>query len=71
MKQRNLEQRCAIKFCVKLRELASVMFEKLGLWEHSLYRAQVFRWHKSFLESREQVEDKQPFRVQNRRFNQN
>ena len=26
--------------------------------EHSLSRAQVFRWHKSFLEGREQVEDK-------------
>jgi len=25
--------------------------------EHSLSRAQVFRWHKSFLEGREQVRD--------------
>ena len=34
-------------------------YEKLqrAYEEHSLSRAQVFRWHKSFLESREQVED--------------
>ena len=25
--------------------------------EHSISRAQVFRWHKSFLEGQEQVED--------------
>ncbi|EFN79008.1 hypothetical protein EAI_12163, partial [Harpegnathos saltator] len=29
MEQRNLEQRYAIKFCVKLGESASVTFEKL------------------------------------------
>ena len=59
MEQRNLEQRCAIKFCVKLGESASVTFEKLkqAYGEHSLSRAQVFRWHKSFLEGREHVED--------------
>jgi len=36
-----------------------VTYEKLqrAYGEHSLTRAQVFRWHKSFLESREQVED--------------
>ena len=28
-----------------------------GYGEHSLSRAQVFRWHKSFLEGREQVEE--------------
>ena len=28
-----------------------------GLMKNSLSRAQVFRWHKSFLEGREQVED--------------
>ena len=34
-------------------------YEKLqrACGEHSLSRAQVFRWHKSFLEGREQVED--------------
>ena len=51
--------RCAIKFCVKLGESATVTYEKLqrAYGEHSLSRAQVFRWHKSFLEGREQVED--------------
>jgi len=36
-----------------------VTYEKLqrAYGEHSLNRAQVFRWHKSFLEGREQVED--------------
>ncbi|EFN80151.1 Putative uncharacterized protein FLJ37770, partial [Harpegnathos saltator] len=59
MEQRNLEQRYAIKFCVKLGESASVAFEKLkqAYGKHSLSRAQVFRWHKSFLEGREHIED--------------
>ena len=68
MDQQKFEQRCAIKFCVKLGESATVTYEEFcnsyGLWrtlmaygEHSLSRAQVFRWHKSFLEGREQVED--------------
>ena len=57
--RQKFEQSCAIKFCVKLGESATVTYEKLQ-WtngEHSLSRAQVFRWHKSFLEGREQVED--------------
>src|SRR5215469_18622825 len=60
MDREKFEQRCAIKFCVKLRESATVTYEKLqrAYGEHSLSRAQVFRWHKSFLEGREQVEDK-------------
>ena len=53
------EQCCAIKFCVKLGESATVTYEKLqrAYGKHSLSRAQVIRWHKSFLEGREQVED--------------
>jgi len=53
------EQRCAIKFCVKLGESATVTYEKLqrAYGEHYLSRTQVFRWHKSFLKGREQVED--------------
>jgi len=37
-----------------------VTYEKLqsAYGEHFLSRAQVFRWYKSFLEGREQVEDK-------------
>ena len=57
--RQKFEQRCAIKFCVKLGEYATVAYEKLkrAYGEHSLSRAQVFRWHESFLEGREQVED--------------
>ena len=60
MDRQKFEQRCAIKFCVKVGESATVSYEKLqrAYGEHSLSRAQVFRWHKSFLEGREQVEDK-------------
>jgi len=60
MDRQKFEQCCAIKFCVKLGESATVIYEKLqkAYGEHSLSRAQVFRWHKSFLEGREQVEDK-------------
>ena len=59
MDRQKFEQRCAIKFCVKLGESATVTYGTLqrAYGEHSLSRAQVFRWHKSFLEGREQVED--------------
>ena len=59
MDRQKFEQRCAIKFCVKLDKSAAVTYEKLQrtYGEHSLSRAQVFRWHKSFLEGQEQVED--------------
>jgi len=55
----NFEQRCGIKFCVKLGESATVTCENLqrAYGEHSLSRVRVFRWHKSFSEGREQVED--------------
>ena len=60
MDRQKFEQRCAIRFCVKLGESGTVTYEKpqRAYQEHSLSRAQVFRWHKSFLEGREQVEDK-------------
>ena len=59
MDRQKFEQWCAIKFCVKLGESAAVTYEELqrAYGEHSLSRAQVFRWHKSFLEGRDQVED--------------
>ena len=59
MDRQNFQQHCSIKFCVKLSETTIVTYEKLhrAYGEHSLSRAQVFRWHKSFLEGREQVED--------------
>jgi len=59
MDRQKFEQSFVIKFCVKLDESATVTYEKLqrGYGEHSLSRAQLFRWHKSFLEGREQVKD--------------
>ena len=59
MDRQKFEHRWAIKFCVKLGEFATLTYEKLQrtYGEHSLSRAHVFRWHKSFLEGREQVED--------------
>jgi len=52
MDRQKSEQSCAIKFYVKLGESAIVTYEKLqrAYGEHSLSRAQVFRWNKSFLE---------------------
>jgi len=60
MDRQKFEQHCAIKFCVKLGETTTVTYEKLqrAYGEHSLSRAQVFWRHKSFLDGREQVEDK-------------
>jgi len=59
MDRQKFEQSCAIKFCVKVGESATVTYEKLqrAYEKHSLSRAQVFRWYKSFLEGREQVGD--------------
>ena len=59
MDRQKFEQSCAIKFCVKLGESATVTYEKLqrAYGEHYLSRVQMFRWQKSFLEGREQVED--------------
>ena len=59
MDRQKFEQSCAITFCVKLGESATVTYEEFqrANGEHSLSRAQVFRWHKSFLEGREQVEN--------------
>jgi len=51
MDRQKFEQCCAIKFCVKLGESVIVTYEKLqrAYGEHSISRAQVFRWHNSFL----------------------
>jgi len=59
MEKRNLEQCCAIKFCVKLNENITEMYEKLkgAYGEHALSRTRVFRWYKAFLDGRESVED--------------
>ena len=59
MEKRNLEQRCAIKFCVKLNENATETYEKLrwAYGEHAVSGTQVFRWHKALLDGHESVEE--------------
>jgi hypothetical protein len=48
-----MEQRAAIKFCVKLKETATEMFEMLksAYAEESLSRTSMFEWHKMFKEA--------------------
>ena len=59
MDRQKFEQSCTIKFCVKLSESATVTYGKSQRAdvEHSLSKTQLFRWHRPFLEDREQVED--------------
>src|SRR5215475_14728202 len=59
MEERNFEQRCAIKFCVKLGETGIETFNKLkqAYEEHALSRSQVFKWYKAFSEGRESIKD--------------
>ena len=63
MEKRNLEQCCATKFCFRLNENATETYEKLqqAYGEHAVTRAQVFRWHKVFLDNRLIVEDETRF----------
>jgi len=57
--QKNIEQRYAIKFCVKLNKSATETFASLteAYGDATLSRPMVFKWHKAFKESRENVED--------------
>lgn len=57
--QRSLEQRYAIKFCVKLGKSKAETFDmiKQAYPDVALPRSGVFRWHKAFLEGREEVAD--------------
>lgn len=57
--QRSLEQRYAIKFCVKLGKSATETFDmiKQAYPDDALARSGVFRWHKAFSEGREEVAD--------------
>jgi len=59
--ERSLEQRYAIKFWGRLGKTASETLTLLqqAFKEDVLSRAQVFRWHKDFLEGREAVDDVQ------------
>ncbi|KAJ8948846.1 hypothetical protein NQ318_013498 [Aromia moschata] len=55
--QRSLEQRMAIKFCVKLEKSAAetIPMLKKAFGVDCLSDRQIFRWHKAFAEGREDV----------------
>ena len=57
--QENIEQRYAIIFCLKLNKSATETFASLteAYGHAALSRTLVFKWHKSFKEGRENVED--------------
>ncbi|KAJ8956624.1 hypothetical protein NQ318_013977 [Aromia moschata] len=57
--QRSLEQRMAIKFCVKLEKSAAetIPMLKKASGVGCLSDRQIFRWHKAFAEGREDVND--------------
>jgi len=59
MEERNFEQRCAIKFCVKLEEVGIETFNKLtqAYGEHALSRSQVFKGYKAFSKGSESIKD--------------
>jgi len=59
--QRSLEQRYAIKFCVKLGKSCSKTLQLLrtAYGDAILSSSQVFRWHKGFKNGRESNEDEQ------------
>jgi len=54
-----MEQRYAIKFCVKRKKLATKTFENLteAYEEVTMSRNMVFRWYKAFKEGWENVKD--------------
>jgi uncharacterized cysteine cluster protein YcgN (CxxCxxCC family) len=57
--QKNIEQRYAIKFCVKLNKSATETFASLTetYGDATLLRTKVFKWHKAVKGSRENIED--------------
>jgi hypothetical protein len=59
MEKNNLEQRYAIKFCVKLGEGATNTYEKIQkvFGNDSGSCAQVLWWHKDFVNGEKAVED--------------
>jgi hypothetical protein len=54
-----MDQKVAIKFCVKLKKTATETFEilKSAYGEEFLSRTSVFEWHKGFRGRRESVQD--------------
>jgi hypothetical protein len=61
MEARNIAQRYAILFCVKLGDNATTTHEKLqqAFGDDAMSRAQAFRWQKMFSEGRNLLEDEQ------------
>jgi len=61
MEARNIEQRYAIFFCVKLGDNATTTYGKLqqAFGDDAMSITQAFRWHKMFCEGRTLVEDEQ------------
>ena len=59
MEDGNFEQRCAIKFRVKLGKTGIETFNKLkqAYGDHALSRSQVFKWYKTFSEGRESIKN--------------
>jgi uncharacterized cysteine cluster protein YcgN (CxxCxxCC family) len=59
MSDKNLEQRINIKFCVKIRKIASetVALLTVAYAEHAMKNSSVFEWHRRFKEERENVHD--------------
>nr|XP_012219029.1 PREDICTED: putative uncharacterized protein FLJ37770 [Linepithema humile] len=59
--QRSLEQRYAIKFCVKLSKSATDTLEMLrqAYRNKTLSKAQMCKWHKTFKKRREDAKDEQ------------
>ena len=57
--QENIEQRYAIKFCVKLNKSATEIFASLteAYGDATLSRTMVLKWHRALKEGRENVED--------------
>ncbi|EGI61313.1 FLJ37770-like protein [Acromyrmex echinatior] len=57
--ERSLEQRYAIKFCVRLGKNATETFQMLqeAFKDDCISRSQSGRWHKAFKEGREEVAD--------------
>jgi len=61
MEARNIAQRYAILFCVKLGDSATTTHEKPqhAFGDDATSRAQAFRWHKMFSEGRTILEDEE------------
>ena len=57
--QENIEQRYAIKFCVKFNKSATEKFSSLteACGDATLSRTMVFKWHKAFKEGGENEDD--------------